>query len=459
MGLLSSLKREQKTAFGLLQFGTFLEYFDLSLYVHMGVVLNALFFPQSDSHTAALLSALAFCSTFVVRPFGALIIGYVGDTIGRKTTVVLTTLLMALSCVIMASLPTYSQIGISAAWFMILCRILQGFSSMGEIVGAEIYLTEMIKTPLRYPVVASLRIVTGIGIMVAIFIAAIVTSQGFNWRIAFWIGAIIAVVGTAARTHLRETPDFIDMKRRMKRAIEDAEEQGLTKAANMLKTTNPILKEKTSKKTTLAYFFMECASPLFFFMSYIYMANVLKDTFGYTPHQIIQQNLMVIMISLGRVIFFTYMSSKVHPLKLLRIQLIIFSPFILIYPYVLINHPTVLAVFIFQAYCIFFSPLSHPAAAVFYAHFPVFRRFTYTSFIFAMARAFVHVISSFGLIYITAYLDHWGLLVITLPILVGFGWGLRHFEKLERNLPESGHLNRKIWKPEVELKPALKTGT
>ena len=118
MSIFSSLSRQQKEAVGLLQIGTFLEYFDLMLYVHMAVLLNELFFPKTDPHTASLLMAFAFCSTYVLRPFGALLFGYIGDHIGRKPTVILTTMMMALSCIIMATLPTYSQIGIAAAWLV-----------------------------------------------------------------------------------------------------------------------------------------------------------------------------------------------------------------------------------------------------------------------------------------------------------------------------------------------------
>ena len=69
MARISSLNSQQKEAVGLLQIGTFLEYFDLMLYVHMAVLLNELFFPKTDPYTAALLSAFAFCSTWVLRPF------------------------------------------------------------------------------------------------------------------------------------------------------------------------------------------------------------------------------------------------------------------------------------------------------------------------------------------------------------------------------------------------------
>jgi MHS family proline/betaine transporter-like MFS transporter len=73
MAIFSSLSRQQKEAVGLLQIGTFLEYFDLMLYVHMAVLLNELFFPKTDPHTASLLAAFAFCSTYAIRPIGALL--------------------------------------------------------------------------------------------------------------------------------------------------------------------------------------------------------------------------------------------------------------------------------------------------------------------------------------------------------------------------------------------------
>ena len=216
MKLLSSLNRNQRESIALLQIGTFLEYFDLMIYVHMAVLLNELFFPKTDPHTAALLSAFAFCSTFVLRPFGALIFGWLGDNIGRKSTVIITTMLMALSSLIMANLPTYSQIGITAAWIITICRMVQGVASLGEIVGAEVYLTETIKKPYCYPFVSFIAVSSVAGTVMALLVASIFTSFEMSWRIAFWIGSGIAAIGSVARTRLRETPEFADMSRRIK---------------------------------------------------------------------------------------------------------------------------------------------------------------------------------------------------------------------------------------------------
>jgi MFS family permease len=253
MSIFSLLKREQKEAIGLLQIGTFLEYFDLMLYVHMAVLLNELFFPKTDPHTAALLSAFAFCSTFVFRPFGALIFGYIGDHIGRKTTVIITTMMMSTSCVIMANLPTYAQVGITATWILTICRIVQGLSSMGEIIGCQIYITEITKPPAQYPAVAFIGVASSIGAVAALGIASLVTTTGFNWRIAFWIGAGIAVVGSIARVRLRETPEFVDKKRQLQKEIEEAaldETAKEFKLSTMKRLVEKKQKQKTSKPKT-----------------------------------------------------------------------------------------------------------------------------------------------------------------------------------------------------------------
>lgn len=272
-GTFSSLTKQQKEAVGLLSIGTFLEYFDLMLYVHMAVLLNELFFPKADPHTQAIYSALAFCSTFVFRPLGALLFGYIGDTVGRKTTVVITTFMMGISCIIMAITPTYDEIGLTATVIITLCRAVQGLSSIGEIVGAEIYLSEITKPPIQYSLVSLVIVLATLGATFALGMASFITSLELNWRYAFWCGAFIAVVGTLARTTLRETPEFADAKRQIKTVFNatDAKKQSL-----LLHNLN---KENTEKKTYIAYLLMQCTRPVWFYFSFIYCGTILKKLF------------------------------------------------------------------------------------------------------------------------------------------------------------------------------------
>lgn len=431
MGLFSSLNKEQREAVVLLQTGTFLEYFDLMLYVHMAVLLNELFFPKTDPHTASLLAALAFCSTFVMRPFGALLFGYIGDNVGRKTTVIITTTMMAISCIMMANLPTYAQVGIAASWAVTLCRMVQGMSSMGEIIGAQIYLTEITRPPMRYPVVSLLSVSDALGSVSALALAYIVTSYEFNWRFAFWGGAIIALVGTLARTRLRETPDFVDMKRRIKKTVEEAEEGGLDRAAELLKKTSIVWKEKINKKTTLAYFFILCGWPIFFYFSYIHCGHILRNQFGYSSNDIIQHNFYVSLFQLASWILATMACKWLNPLTILRMRTYAITVVVLFLPLALSHLTSSVELFVCQSLGVFFGLIDIPAIPIILIHFPIFRRFTCATLSYALSRALVYIITSFGLIYLTGFFGHYGLWGIMIPVIAGFYWGVRHFEKLE----------------------------
>ena len=436
MSILSSLNRTQKEAIGLLQIGTFLEYFDLMLYVHMAVLLNDLFFPKTDPKTASLLTAFAFCSTYFLRPFGALFFGYIGDNLGRKTTVIMTTMIMAVSCIVMATLPTYAQIGITAAWLVTLCRVAQGLSSMGEILGAEIYMTEITKPPVRYPAVGLIGVASRFGTVVALGVAMLVTSYGFNWRTGFWMGAAIAVVGSVARTRLRETPDFVDMKRQMKKIMEDAQERRPHDAKEMMEITKKLQREKISWKTIYAYFSVASGATVSLYFSYFYCGGLLKEM-GFTPEAIIYQNFFVALVELVAMILTVFVSYRIYPLKILKFKVLLFIPFLCVLPFLIANSPTPSMIFFIQVVAVTLCFSGIPATAILYVHFPVFKRFTYVSFIYAISRSLMAVVTSFGIVYLTDFFGPWGLYFIFIPLISTFLWGIYHYEKLEHRTDRS----------------------
>ncbi len=417
--LQTSLTKEQKEAVGILSIGTFLEYFDLMLYVHMAVLLNELFFPKYDPFTTSLLSAFAFCSTYLLRPFGALIFGYIGDNIGRKTTVVITTAIMSLACLVMANLPTYAQIGIGASVAITVCRVVQGMSSMGEMIGAELYLSELIPLPSRYFMVSIIAVCSSLGMSGALAIANLVNTNGFNWRAAFYCGAVVALIGFLARTKLRETKDFVNAKKRLLENIDDPNQ-------------TPILLEKVNKKTAIAYFLIECAWPVWFYLAYIHCGGLLKEKFHYSAELIIKHNLSLSLFDLGNSLILAYLVSLIHPLVILRIKSAIFLVFILFVPILLNYVSTPEHLFYLQLCVLLVGPTGYPGVAVFFMHFPVFKRFTYASFTYALSRALMYVISSFGVVVLVKYYNHIGLFMIMLPIIIGYIWGIKHFIMLEQ---------------------------
>ncbi len=422
------LTRKQKEAIGLLSIGTFLEYFDLMLYVHMAVLLNELFFPKADPYTSAIYASIAFCTTFVFRPVGALVLGWIGDNIGRKSTVIITTAMMALACIIMANLPTYAQIGISATLIMTMCRIIQGMSSMGELMGAQLYLTEITKPPVQYPAVALIDTFGAIGSASALGIASMVTYFGLNWRIAFWIGAAIALVGAVARTVLRETPEFADAKRRVQKILNN------TSTNKEILKDDPIYQEKPNRKTILALFLIDYSWPLTFYFAFIHCGNILKEQFGYTPEEVISHNFLVSIVTMIQMLLITYLSYRIYPLKILKIKIVIMLIFIPFCPYIL-DHgiTTPFYLMLLQLFVLLFGPSKTPAFPIIFRNFPIFKRFTYSNFSYALSRAIIYIITSFGIVSLTKYFSNWGLLMIMIPVYGGYSYGLYHFEQLEKN--------------------------
>jgi MHS family proline/betaine transporter-like MFS transporter len=428
------LTKEQKEAVGLLSIGTFLEYFDLMLYVHMAVLLNDLFFPKYSPHTMQLLAAIAFCSTYLLRPVGALAFGWIGDNLGRKFTVIITTSMMAISCIVMASLPTFAEIGIAASWLVSICRIVQGMTSMGEITGAQLYLTESLKPPGRYVGVATMNLSVALGTACALCVAFFVTSYGLNWRLAFWLGAGIASVGIVARTALRETPDFVNAKLRLRNALEKLkDDEGNINPEEILEENQiHIDNDKVSFKTTMSLLLLDCMWPVMFYYVYIHCANILKYSFKYSAEQIIQNNFLVSGVAVLNILLVVYLSNKIYPLKILRIKLVLSAITLLLVPFWLYRATTGFDILIAQSLLLFFACDASPANGVFFKYFPVFKRFTFASVIYAISRVLVYVVTSFSLVYLTDYFGHFGVYCITIPAIIGFAYGLNHFIKLEK---------------------------
>ncbi|RZI46463.1 MFS transporter [Candidatus Finniella inopinata] len=414
---MASLTRQQKEAIGLLQIGTFLEYFDLMLYVHMAVLLNELFFPAADPHTASLVAAFAFCSTYVLRPFGALLFGYIGDNIGRRTTVIITTMMMSTSCIVMATVPTYAQIGIFATWIVTACRIIQGMSSMGEIMGAIVYITESTTPPAQYTGVASIILASSVGGAVALAIANLVTHCGMNWRIAFWIGAVIAVVGSLARTRLRETPEFIShlQKKRERKKLQ--------------KSSVPV--SHTNRRDMLAYFCTECSYPFVFYVAFIYFNPTLKSL-GYSSEDIIFHNFLLSLFQIAVYAILVYIVRYIHPIPILKFKSIFCFFIFCALPFLLHYSSSAWHIFVVQCLLLIGRGGTNPADPICISRFPIGKRFTLTNVNYASSRALMHIISSFGLVYLSGIFGHYALAILGIPIFLAYIWGARHFESLEK---------------------------
>jgi MFS family permease len=199
--------------------GTIFEWYDFYLYAVLAPFFAALFFP-SGNDTAALLSAFAtYAAGFLVRPFGALIFGRVGDLVGRKYTFLVTIMVMGTSTFLVGVLPTFAAVGWLAPILLVSLRLLQGLALGGEYGGAATYVAEHSRPSERGFSTSWIQTTATLGLLLALIVIALarefLTAADFSswgWRIPFVVSVILLIFSVYIRLKLSETPIFQKMK-------------------------------------------------------------------------------------------------------------------------------------------------------------------------------------------------------------------------------------------------------
>ena len=196
-------------------FGTFLEWYDFLTFASLATYFGSLFFPAEDPVAALLASLGTFGVGMIVRPLGAALFGSLGDRIGRRTTFLITIVLMGLSTVCVGLLPTYAQVGLLAPALLLLLRLLQGLSVGGEIGGAAVYLTEHAPAGRRGLYTSVLQLMGPLGIMAStlqiVALQSFLSAAEFNawgWRVPFLLSAVLLAISIKSRMNLHESPVF-----------------------------------------------------------------------------------------------------------------------------------------------------------------------------------------------------------------------------------------------------------
>ncbi|MEN8236968.1 MAG: MFS transporter [Pseudomonadota bacterium] len=191
--------------------GNALEFYDFTLYGVFATVIARLYFPSDNEVISLLASWGAFGTGFLMRPFGAMVFGYIGDKFGRQKALTLSIVLMGVPTLVIGLLPGYATLGVLAPIILICCRLLQGLCTGGEYNGAGIFAIEHMGR--NYPGFAS-GAITGscvIGAITATAFGSVITGHGdveWMWRIPFVCGAFVSVIGFYVRRRLTETPVF-----------------------------------------------------------------------------------------------------------------------------------------------------------------------------------------------------------------------------------------------------------
>ncbi|MEI7672493.1 MAG: MFS transporter [Deltaproteobacteria bacterium] len=213
------ITQEEKLVIVASSVGTVFEWYDFYLYATLAPFFAALFFPKGNE-TAALLSAFAaYAAGFLVRPFGAILFGRIGDLVGRKYTFLVTIMVMGLSTFCVGLLPTFESIGWVAPIILVSLRLLQGLALGGEYGGAATYVAEHSAHDRRGYNTSWIQTTATVGFFLALLIIGLARLYlpkddfaTWGWRIPFWLSILLLGVSVYIRLKLNESPVFAKMK-------------------------------------------------------------------------------------------------------------------------------------------------------------------------------------------------------------------------------------------------------
>lgn len=210
---------EEKKVIFASSLGTVFEWYDFYLYGSLAAIIAKQFFSGLDPQAAFIFALLAFAAGFIVRPFGALVFGRLGDMIGRKYTFLVTILLMGLSTFVVGILPTYASIGVAAPVILIVLRMLQGLALGGEYGGAATYVAEHAPHGRRGAYTAWIQTTATLGLFLSLMVIlgtrTLIGEDAFaawGWRVPFIVSILLLAISVWIRLSMNESPAFQKMK-------------------------------------------------------------------------------------------------------------------------------------------------------------------------------------------------------------------------------------------------------
>jgi MFS family permease len=335
-----------------------MEYFDLMLGVHLAIALNKVFLPQ-DTGYEHILRPMTFLMPLCVRPISALVWGYVGDNYGRKVVLITTMMFMSICCIFLTFLPTYAQWGITSTICFFTIRSIQSIMASGENGSADVYVAEMVPAPKSYFIATIVECTCSLGGLFACLIGSIslLIDPVSGWRIAFIIGATIAVMGSYARKDLKETGEFLNFVYSKKN-----------------KENKLDYRRKYIFRNILAEGLAHTYVGMFFYVKFAYLPSVLEKQFGWSASRILLNSSCLLLISIICEVTVGLFALKVNPRKTLKnlyILGIIFCLFFSTQSWLL---SSVASVIFMQAFFYIFAVGVLPVIPIFVKSYPMKHR-------------------------------------------------------------------------------------
>ena len=295
--------------------GTVFEWYDFFLYGALAAVISKQFFAGVNDTTAFIFALMAFAAGFIVRPFGALVFGRLGDMIGRKYTFLATIILMGIATFCVGLLPTYASIGIAAPIILVVLRMLQGLALGGEYGGAATYVAEHAPIGKRGFHTSWIQSTATLGLLLSLLVVLgcrYFTGDQFEvwgWRIPFLLSIVLLGISTWIRLSLHESPAYLKMK-----------EEGKTSKAPIRESFG---KWENLKVVLIALFSINAGQAVTFYAAQFYVLFFLTQFLKMDPA--VANTLLIISVVIGAPFFiiFGWLSDKVGRKPVLMLGLLL----------------------------------------------------------------------------------------------------------------------------------------
>lgn len=284
--------------------GTLIEWYDFFIFGSMAGVLSAKFFPDTNP-SAALLSVLAtFGAGFVVRPFGGIIFGRLGDLIGRKHTFMVTLLLMGITTFLIGFVPGYDSIGYFAPLLVLILRLLQGLALGGEYGGAATYVAEHAKKGTKGFWTSWIQTSATVGMFLSLAVIFVTRSllsaedfDAWGWRVPFWISILMVYISYVIRKRMSESPAFTRLK-------------------NEGKVSKNPLKESFESRYNLKFILIALFGPVLaqgvvWYTGHFYSMSFMESTMKIDPEQVIAIMVPALLLGSPFYLLFGWLSDKI----------------------------------------------------------------------------------------------------------------------------------------------------
>ncbi|EMP55757.1 major facilitator transporter [Marinobacter santoriniensis NKSG1] len=267
--------------------GNVVEWYDFAVYGYMAGILAALFFPGEDSVASLIATYGVFAAGFIMRPLGSGVFGWLGDTIGRSRTMLISVTMMVLPTFLLGCLPTYHQAGLLAPVLLVIIRMVQGLSVGGEFSSSVTYLVETAPDKRRGMAGSWANTGSIFGMLLGAAMAALVTSwmdsgsvHDWGWRLPFLFGGVIGLISIMLRRHLPRSEHF---------------QRHHDERCN----TSPLLEAfTTNRRETLLAVIFASAYGVLFYLPIVYLPEWLHSETGMPLHLALQINTLATAILL-----------------------------------------------------------------------------------------------------------------------------------------------------------------